>query len=105
MEPISAGTMLAITALSSLAQAGGAGAMGYFQGKSQEDAIKWDKKKWLREMQERDEDQAQNNLRYREEKVAAAPANSLNMLSGISNLSQGMAKSSPLDYLGYLARG
>lgn len=79
--------------------------MGYFQGKSQEDAMKWDKKKWLREMQERDEDQAESSRRYRDESTRNAPGNSLNMLSGLTSLSQGMAKPTSLDYLGYLARG
>lgn len=102
---IAAGTLLAVSALSALAQAGGQGAMGYFQGKAAEENQEWDKKKWLKEMQDKEEDRRTESTRYRNSQIAAAPGNNVSLLSGLSNLQQGMAKPTSLDYLGMLARG
>lgn len=110
--PIEAGTLLAISALSALAQAGGAGAAGYFGAKAEEDALKLKKRQMLQEQQNIDEDRRIADSRYNDaqatqhrQEMANKPMESINMLSGLSNLRQGMGRSSNLDVLGYLSRG
>lgn len=111
-EPISAGTMLAITALSSLAQAGGMAAQGQAQGQMSEADRKLRERQFLREMQERDEDQAFGRLQHRDNQarmdraeVANRPMNNISMLSGLAGLRQGMSRSTPIDVLGFLSGG
>lgn len=111
-EPISAGTLAAISALSALAQAGGAGMAGYYGGEAAEKDRKFRERQWLQSVQDNETARATDNARYRDNQaagyraeVAQRPANSVGLLSGLSNLSQGMARSNPLDVLGFLAGG
>jgi hypothetical protein len=108
--PISAGTMLALSAISSLAQAGGMGLAGMAQGEAAEEQAKLAKKKMLLDEQNRMEDLRRDDARYSESRtnarraeLNAAPANSISMLSGISNLRNGMSHSNGLDVLSLLS--
>jgi len=107
---ISAGTIAAISALSALASAGGAGMAGYFQGQSQDRQLALEKKKQLQDQQNREEDLRINASRYDDtmaanhrQEVSQRPMESINLLSGLSNLRQGYSRPTGLDALGYLA--
>jgi hypothetical protein len=104
-QTLSPGTMLAISALSSLAKAGGQGALAYFTGEQSADQLRFEKRKWIKEQQDAEKQRTLNAMRTREADNAQRPMNSVNLLTGLSNLAQGMAKPSSLDYLGLLARG
>lgn len=111
-EPISAGTLLAISALSSLASAGGMAGQGYFQGQLAAEQQAWDKRKTIKEWQERDEDQAFAREQYRDTTgradradIQARPGATMSMLAGLKNLGQAQGKATPVDYLSFLAGG
>lgn len=110
-EPISAGTLAAISALSALAQAGGAGYAGAAGAEAADKDRKFRERQWLQQLQDNQTDRATNNARYADSQAAAyrgevtrRPGEMVGLLGGISNLSQGMGRSNPLDVLGYLAR-
>lgn len=108
--PIAAGTLLAMSAISSLAQAGGMGLAGMAQGDAADEQAKLAKKKLLMDQQYRAEDLRRDDARQAEAlaiqrrgELGAAPGNSIGLLSGISNLRNGMSHSNGLDVLGFLS--
>jgi len=110
-EPISAGTLAAISALSALAQAGGAGAAGYYGAEAAEKDRKFRERQWLQSLQDQEDAKATDKSRYADSMAAnrraelnQKPVNSVGLLSGLAGLRRGMSQSSNLDVLGYLAR-
>lgn len=109
---VPAATLAAISAISALAKAGGAAAGGYFAGQDSEEQRKLAKRKMLIDQQNREEDLLRDDARYadtsaanRRAELGAKPMGSLNFLTGITNLRQGLARPTSLDYLGYLTGG
>lgn len=110
-EPISAGTLAAIAAISALGQASGAGFSAAAGAGAADRDRKYREKMDLIALQEREKDRGINESRYQDGRMDARraevhqqPMNSVGLLTGLSNLSQGMGRSNPLDVLGYLAR-
>lgn len=107
---IPAATSAAISAIAALAQAGGMGVAGYMQGEAQDEQNELARKRLLLEQQNLEQERRRSDARYAETMAAnhraevnAAPMNSVNLLSGIANLRNGMTHANGVDVLGYLS--
>lgn len=108
---IGAGALAAVTAIAALASAGAQGYAAHSGAKQAERDRKYKQRQDLIGMQERGRDRATaEQVRqdaatqsYRHD-LAQKPMNSLGLLSGLSNLQQGLGRSNSIDVLGYLAR-
>lgn len=100
----------AISAIAALAQAGGAMKQGQVQGDTLDEQEAANKRKLLMDQQNRDQDIRIGNQRYadtlatqRRSEAQNAPANSINLLSGLNGLRNSNSHANGLDVLGMLA--
>lgn len=96
---LSAGALAAIIALGSVASAAGGGIMASISGREERRKTKQQQQQFLRTMQEKDEDQAFDRMRYADQVRTQGPQNAIGLLNGLAGLRQTMGKSSNLDVL------
>lgn len=104
-EPMTVGATLAIVALGSLISAGAAGVMASMGSNDQTRKRKQEKIQFAQTMQQKDEDQAFQRMQYDDQARRSKPAETLNMLTGLANLRQGMGKPNNLDVMRRLGGG
>lgn len=100
-EPVSMATILAISALGQAASAGGA---SYFGGKAADRQARLQQQQWQSEFDFQKDQAAKIEAERRRQALQQAPGTSMSWLQMLQGLSQGSAKPTSLDAIGYLAR-
>ncbi len=109
---IPAATATAIEAIAALAKAGGSAYAGAAQGDMQEEEMALQRRKLLLDEQARQDQfrrEDKQNADMMEERrrvgITGAPASSINLLSGLAGLRNGLSQNNGLDVLNLLAKG